>query len=619
MRNLMNLKNYYLVCLLMLFGSCFESKAQSWVDISSEWIKLQGLTQGPTVYHPGCGGVIVNRLTGDVIINITGDENVNDHDWGLWKTSDRGETYVRIDNETVGGRCAAAWAIQNDQDNPERIAMFSIDGKSAYTTDGVNWESWTTQRRNWDHGAVNWDSPSAKVIFAARHEHEGGMLQLSNDGGITWKELSIKVNMQEVKSGVMIGVIDSLTLLHSNYNGIQRSTDQGETWTKVADAVVRNKVAVMFKGDCYVGTDKGLLVSKDKGATWAIQGTKIDVVQGPYFGADENTMVIVNETGMHKSTDAGETWKLLTTLYPEGWHQYSIKDVTWFGRYVWDPINNVCYATAIGHQVFKKELGEIDIIPPTAPREVEVTNLTSTGFTVKWAAATDNVRVTGYEVFAGEESCGVTAARSMKVTGLTANSTYAVTVKASDAEGNVSEPSDVIYVTTLPIPENLQASEISDTSFKLSWSLLSDKVEITGYNVFKDGKEYKSTTDTYMTISGLTPETLYTMRVKAVDAVGNQSNLSIALPVSTFTIGTDNSAASEIIIYPNPAGESITIEVPENTSGSVAIYNASGVAVAEKTIQTGAIKMDVSAFPKGTYLAKIMFGDKHVTKSFIVE
>ena len=290
----------------------------------------------------------------------------------------------------------------------------------------------------------------------------------------------------------------------------------------------------MFKGVCYVGTDKGLLVSKDKGATWEAQGSPIDVIQGPHFGADENSMVITNTTGMYKSTDAGETWKFLSALVPRiGW-QYPIDEVFCFGGYVWDPINNVCYAAAIGYQAYKKVL---DIIPPTAPTGLESTNITSTGFTVKWAAATDDIRVTGYEVFNGDESCGTTTSnlRWLKITGLTPETTYTITVKTIDVGGNLSEASEPIEITTLP------------------------------------------------------------------------------------EIGVDNTAASEVAIYPNPTVESITIEVAENAAGSVVIYNAAGAIVAEKTIETNNTKIDVSAFPKGTYLAKITSGRECVTKSFIVE
>ena len=347
-RNTMKLKNYSLACLLMFFGSVFESKSQMWTDISTAWIASQGMDQGTVVYNPNCGGVVINRLTGDAAVNFTLH--------GLWKTSDQGKTFVRIDQNTLSGRCAGAWSIQCDQNDPKRMAVFSLDGAAAYTTDGTNWKRWTTQGRNWDLGAINWDSPDAKVIFAARHEYNGGVLQLSKDGGETWEELSVKANMQYTSSGVMVGVIDSETLIYSNNNGINRSTDQGKTWTKVADATTRNKVAVMFKGVCYVGTDKGLLVSKDKGVTWETQGASIDILHGPQFGKDENTMVIVNTSGMYKSVDAGATWALISALTSRP-GQYSISDVSWFGRYVWDPVNNTCYATAISHPVFKKELG----------------------------------------------------------------------------------------------------------------------------------------------------------------------------------------------------------------------------------------------------------------------
>ena len=618
----MNLKSYYLVCLLALFGSIFESKSQAWTDISTAWINSQGMDQGTTSYNIGCGGVVVNRLTGDAVINFTR--------FGLWRTSDQGKTYVRIDQNTVGGgecRCASAWAIQCDQDDPKRMAMFSLDGTSAYTTDGVNWKQWTNMARGWDVGAVNWDAPDPKVIFAAQHENNS-ILALSIDGGTTWKELDIKVDMQwSGASGKMLGVIDAETFIYSNNNGINRSTDQGETWTNVVPAstvTTRNRVAVMFKGVCYVGTTKGLLVSKDKGATWQSQGSSIDILQGPKFGEDENTMVIVNTNGMYKSTDAGATWKLLSSLTPVTvWSQYPINDVAWFANYEWDPVNNFCYSAAISHPAFKKELGPIDIIPPTAPTDVIATNITSTGFTVTWKASTDNVGVVGYEVFRGEESCGTTATTSLKVTGLAAEATYAITVKAKDAEGNISTASDVLNVTTLPdtpsIPENLQASEITGTSFKLSWSPSTGNVEVTGYDVYKDGEEYNFTEDTYMTISELTPETLYTMKVRAVDAAGNQSDFSAELPVNTGTIGIDNIAANEIIIYPNPGSDYILIEIPGNIFGSIIIYDASGVIVAEKIIQTNNIKMDVSTFPKGFYLAKITSGHKCMTKSFIIQ
>ena len=515
----MNLKNYLRLSLLIVSVNFFDGKTQNWTDISSAWIASQGMNQGTTSYNIGCGGVVANRLTGDITIKFT--------NFGLWRTSDQGSAFVRIDQNTVGGRCESAWALQCDQDDPRRMASFSLDGTAAYTPDGVTWKKWTDRGRNWDLGAVDWSSANPKVIFAARHEFSGA-LELSKDGGATWSTLSVTADMQNNTSGVMLGVIDSTTLLYSNKNGINRSTDQGKTWAQVSTAVARNKVAVMFNGVCYVGTTTGLLVSKDKGATWSVQGSSIDILQGPQFGADENTMVIVNANGMYKSTDAGTTWNLITGL-ASGTGQYSIKSVTWFGCYVWDPVYNTCYATAISNPANKKYLGVADAIPPSAPTNVTATKITSTGCTVSWTASTDNLGVVLYEIFqSGASPVGTTTTTSFNVTGLTPSTSYTIQVKAVDAAGNLSSSGSVNMTTakdTVPptAPANVAATNITSSGCTVSWTASTDNIGVVLYEIYKSGVSIGTTATTSFSVTGLSPLVLYPIVVKAKDAAGNYS------------------------------------------------------------------------------------------------
>ncbi|WP_431167890.1 fibronectin type III domain-containing protein, partial [Tenacibaculum halocynthiae] len=73
-----------------------------------------------------------------------------------------------------------------------------------------------------------------------------------------------------------------------------------------------------------------------------------------------------------------------------------------------------------------------------------------TTLTLNWTASTDNVGVTGYDVFRGSTKIGsTTTATSYNVTGLAANTAYSFTVKAKDAAGNVSSSSNTASVTTL--------------------------------------------------------------------------------------------------------------------------------------------------------------------------
>jgi hypothetical protein len=86
--------------------------------------------------------------------------------------------------------------------------------------------------------------------------------------------------------------------------------------------------------------------------------------------------------------------------------------------------------------------------PPSVPTGLTSSNRASTSFTLSWSPSTDNVGVTGYEVFRNGTSVGTTATTSFSVTGLTASTTYSMTVRARDAAGNWSSQSAALSVTT---------------------------------------------------------------------------------------------------------------------------------------------------------------------------
>lgn len=66
-----------------------------------------------------------------------------------------------------------------------------------------------------------------------------------------------------------------------------------------------------------------------------------------------------------------------------------------------------------------------------------------------WTPSTDNVGVTGYDIYQGTELIGSSTTASFTVTGLTANTMYSFTVKARDAAGNESAASGALSVTTI--------------------------------------------------------------------------------------------------------------------------------------------------------------------------
>ena len=92
-----------------------------------------------------------------------------------------------------------------------------------------------------------------------------------------------------------------------------------------------------------------------------------------------------------------------------------------------------------------------DTTPPTAPGAPEVSGVTSTGATLTWPAATDNVGVTGYAVHRSTGTLlGQTATTSITLSGLSPATAYQVYVRARDAAGNQSGQSAAVSFTTSP-------------------------------------------------------------------------------------------------------------------------------------------------------------------------
>jgi chitodextrinase len=94
-----------------------------------------------------------------------------------------------------------------------------------------------------------------------------------------------------------------------------------------------------------------------------------------------------------------------------------------------------------------------DSTPPSAPQNLTASNVTSTSAGLSWTASTDNVGVTGYDVFRSQGTgafsrIGSVSGTSFAVTGLAASTPYSFYVTAHDAAGNTSGQSNTVSVTT---------------------------------------------------------------------------------------------------------------------------------------------------------------------------
>jgi photosystem II stability/assembly factor-like uncharacterized protein len=325
-----------------------------WTDVTSAQIAALGGASAQS-YPGGASGVAASRLNGDITVFLVGQ--------GLWRSTDKGTSWSRIDQGTVGtGRCETGWCLQIDQDDPSRMAVFTLDGDAAFTPNGTTWKRFTHAPwyRNFDHGSVDWSDPEAKTVFGIQHETSPvDQFTLSTDGGESWSA------QDAGRAARMIGVIDSRTLVIARGNGIERSTNGGMSWSLVSSLEPASRIPVRFKNEFYLLTKDGLIVSSDQGASWQRQGAGVaneTMILGPYFGADAQTMVIgtqrdgdynafSNASTIYKTTDGGETWKKIADVPAQtGGFPFSF---SWFGQLAWDPIGDIYYVSAMSNPGYR--------------------------------------------------------------------------------------------------------------------------------------------------------------------------------------------------------------------------------------------------------------------------
>ena len=115
-------------------------------------------------------------------------------------------------------------------------------------------------------------------------------------------------------------------------------------------------IPIFFNGAYYLGTSTGLLVSQDQGATWQKQGSEVSIWQGPFFGRDERSMLVVGEEHVLVTNDGGTHWKRVAAVKPKA--DDFLFTANWFGCYAWDPVNQILYASSMVNPVFKLNLSD---------------------------------------------------------------------------------------------------------------------------------------------------------------------------------------------------------------------------------------------------------------------
>jgi chitodextrinase len=199
-----------------------------------------------------------------------------------------------------------------------------------------------------------------------------------------------------------------------------------------------------------------------------------------------------------------------------------------------------------------------DTTAPTAAT-LSASGTTANSTNLSWSGATDNIGVSGYDVYQDGVFRASVTGTTFTATGLSASTTYTFYVIAKDAAGNFSPASNTVNVSTLtpdttpPTAPTLSASGTTSSSTNLAWSGATDNVAVTSYDVYRNGTFLASTAATTYAVTGLTASTAYSFYVIAKDAAGNVSpasntvNVTTLAPSVTYCTSRGNNTADEYI------------------------------------------------------------------------
>jgi photosystem II stability/assembly factor-like uncharacterized protein len=277
---------------------------------------------------------------------------------GVWKTTNYGLTWTNVSDGYLAS--PSIGAIRVFQENPDIVYVGTgsdglrsnvIRGKGVYKSmdAGRSW-SFIGLRDAGQIGAVEIHPDNPDIVFVAAignpfgPNEERGVFR-TVDGGGTWEKvlyLSPKTGFSDLEMApdnpnVMYAAAWTAerkpwTILSgSEEGGIYRSTDRGDTWTKLCGGLPGG---IVGKGDLAVcpaaperlyvlleaeGDGGGLYISHDRGDTFSLVSRERGLLDRPFYYCNIDVdptnpdKIYVNSTSFHVSYDGGKTWRREST------------------------------------------------------------------------------------------------------------------------------------------------------------------------------------------------------------------------------------------------------------------------------------------------------------------
>lgn len=416
-----------------------------------------------------------------------GDKLYCGSDGGIYVSADNGTNFSNL---TTGLQIGQFYKIAvSKQSSGNMVGGLQDNGGYAYS--GNQWKNY--------YGADGMDTgvdPNNSSKYYGFIQ-SGGNLYITTNGG---NSLTSTVAGPATGNWVTPLAINSAGEVFGGYTKVYRLN--GTSWvgsTTTFGSNVENVIVDPSNNNImYVSDAAKLYKSTDKGVNFTLVYTFPTTVKDIRVHSSNGSIIYAITQGtaglVYKSTDSGANFTSINNGLPSIGKNVIVHQAnnalnplyvgTSLGVYykddslsAWEPFdtnlpnvpvtdleinyvdNNITAAT-YGRGIWRASItSSSDTTAPSAPAGLTASGTTSSATNLSWTASTDDVGVTGYDVYNGTTLVTNVAGTTYTVTGLTASTTYSFTVKAKDAAGNLSASSNAISVTTLPVVAAYCASQ----------------------------------------------------------------------------------------------------------------------------------------------------------------
>jgi hypothetical protein len=337
----------------------------------------------------------------------------------------------------------------------------------------------------------------------------------------------------------------------------------------------------------------------------------------------------------------------LSSTFRDQWQEYQIVSTANTYKATATVSTSTIYAGAIA--TYKAATGPVDTTAPTAPANlVTASDVNTIG--LSWDASSDNVAVTGYNLYLGTSKVATSTSTSYVFSGLSCGTGYSLGVEAYDAAGNVSTRTTATATTSACPPDTTaptvsfasptDGSTVSGQAYGVNVDA-SDNVAVAGVQLQLDGvnlaSEMTSTPYTYSWDTTAVANGTHSLTAVARDAAGNSSTATVninvnnvagaptptpvpAANVNGITVGDGFVEASARQIIRTASNKVYVIVADDNACqnggrGIIHVYKGTGAQAANANVPTAFAEADAANHPVSAGNANCTFSPSAVLLS----